>query len=131
MNRYLQEVRDAHVLIQRWLGDVNADDALGDALLARFSASFSMVTPHGALLDVNALRSFFRAQRGARPDLQITIAEARVLTQHAHGATVFYQEWQQLPGQPAMPRFSTAVLTCDDAGEILWQHLHETAQPVT
>jgi len=130
MNRYRQEVRDAHVLIQRWLSDADADDAVCDALLARFSPTFSMVTPQGVLLDYDALRTFFQAQRGARPGLHIAIAEARVLTEHAHGATVFYREWQQLPGQPAIPRFSTAVLTCDDAGHILWKHLHETAQPL-
>jgi hypothetical protein len=44
-------------------------------------------------------------------------------------ATVVYKELQQLPGQEVTLRFSTVVFEVNDAGKVLWRHLHETSLP--
>jgi len=43
MNRYFQEVLDAHVLIQHWLGNKETKDEMCSHLLARFSPTYSTV----------------------------------------------------------------------------------------
>lgn len=53
---YRREIHDAHVAIRAWLAGEAPADAL-DALMARFAEDFSMVTPHGAVLDKTALGS--------------------------------------------------------------------------
>ena len=129
MNFYFREVEEAHVLIRRWLGHADAQDEVCSTLLSRFSPAFSMVTPGGARLDFNALTAFFRSQRGARPGLHINISEMQLIAEHEGGATVAYQELQQLPGQAATLRFSTVVFELDANGDVVWRHLHETSLP--
>lgn len=130
MNRYCQEVLDAHTLISRWLGDETAHDDVCEKLLSRFSPAFSMVTPGGTVLDFAALNTFFRTQRGARPGLNIDIGDMQVIAEGEKSATVVYKEWQQLPGQSATLRFSTVVFESEDDGNLRWRHLHETALPL-
>lgn len=129
MNRYFKEVLDTHVLIRHWLGDAEAHADLCDKLLSRFSPTFSMVTPDGALLDFAALHAFFSTQRGARPGLHIEIIDLQLIAENERGATVTYEEIQQLPGQQATRRFSTAVFERDNEGHAIWRHLHETSLP--
>ena len=129
MNRYFQEVVDAHALISRWLGDETAAIEVCETLLARFSPAYSMVTPGGAMLDFTALNAFFRAQRGAKKGLHIDIENMQLITESADGATVTYQEQQQLPGQNATLRFSTVVFESAPDGTLRWRHLHETSLP--
>jgi len=129
MNRYFKEVLDAHVLIQNWLGDADAHADICDKLLLRFSPTFSMVTPGGVLLDFAALNAFFSTQRGARQGLNIEIMDMQVITENERGATVSYKEIQQLPGEEATRRFSTAVFEKGDEGHAIWRHLHETSLP--
>lgn len=129
MNRYFQEVVDAHELIRHWLSDETAPDEICETLLARFSPAYSMVTPGGAMLDFTALASFFRTQRGARKGLHIDIENMQLVAESAGGATVTYQERQHLPGQNATLRFSTVVFESDPEGAIHWRHLHETSLP--
>lgn len=131
MNRYFKEVLDAHLLIRNWLGDADAHTDICEKLLSRFSPEFSMVTPGGALLDFAALKAFFCTQRGARQGLNIEIIDMQVIAGHERGATVTYKELQQLPGQEATLRFSTAVFEWDDDGHAIWRHLHETSLPQT
>ncbi|MHC5178435.1 DUF4440 domain-containing protein [Serratia rhizosphaerae] len=130
MNRYFQEVLDAHTLIRRWLGDGDSPVAMCDDLLARFSPDYSMVTPGGALLDFPSLTTFFRAQCGARPGLEIEIDNMQLIAESAAGATVTYQERQQLPGQEATLRFSTVVFELGADNQVVWRHLHETMLPL-
>jgi len=129
MNRYFQEVVDAHALISYWLGDETAAIEVCEALLARFSPAYSMVTPGGAMLDFTALNAFFRAQRGAKRGLRIDIENMQLVAESTGGATVTYQERQQLPGQNATLRFSTVVFVSEPDGTVRWRHLHETALP--
>ena len=127
MNRYFKEVLYAHELIRNWLGNKDAHDDVCEGLLARFSPEYSMVTPGGALLDFPALSAFFRTQRGARPGLDIDICNMQIVAESERNATVVYKEMQQLPGQSATLRFSTVVFEVNDAGQIMWRHLHETS----
>lgn len=129
MNRYFKEVLDAHELIRNWLGKKDAHDDVCEKLLARFSHAYSMVTPGGAMMDFAALDAFFRTQRGARPGLDIDIYDMQIVAESERNATVLYKELQQLPGQNATLRFSTVVFEVNDAGKVLWRHLHETSLP--
>lgn len=129
MNRYFKEVLDTHVLIRDWLGDADAHADICDKLLLRFSLTFSMVTPGGVLLDFTALKAFFCTQRGARQGLSIEIIDMQVIAENERGATVTYKEIQQLPGEEATRRFSTAVFEKRDDSHAIWRHLHETSLP--
>lgn len=129
MNRYFQEVLDAHNLIRAWLGNHTAKDEICDQLLARFSPAFSMVTPGGGMLDITTLTSFFRTQRGARVGLEIEISDMRIIAEGEKSATVVYKELQRLPDQPPTLRFSTVVFDVNRDDELLWRHLHETSLP--
>ena len=131
MNRYFQEVLDAHELIRCWLGDETASADVCEKLLARFSPAYSMVTPGGAMLDFTALAPFFRTQRGAKKGLHIDIENMQLVARSAGGATVTYQERQQLPGQNATLRFSTVVFESEPDGTVRWRHLHETFLPTS
>ncbi|MEI2264925.1 DUF4440 domain-containing protein [Erwinia sp. CGal63] len=131
MNRYFQEVLDAHELIRRWLGNASTPTEVCENLLARFSPAYSMVTTSGARLDYAALDAFFRTQRGAKAGLNIDIAAMQVIAESEKGATVVYQEKQQLPGQEATLRFSTVVFEVNQQGQVIWRHLHETALPIS
>ncbi|MFG1175129.1 DUF4440 domain-containing protein [Erwiniaceae bacterium CAU 1747] len=131
MNRYFQEVLDAHDLIRSWLGDASAPVEVCDSLLARFSPAYTMVTPGGGQLDYTALASFFRTQRGVKAGLEIAIENMQLIAESPTGATVTYQERQQLPGQGATLRFSTVVFESGTEGRVLWRHLHETALPLS
>lgn len=130
MNRYFQEVLDAHDLIADWLGDENSPQQTCDSLLARFSADYSMVTLSGHTLDFNALCGFFQSQHGAKHGLKIEIEQMKLIAECATSAVVSYQERQQLPGQSATLRHSTVVFETNAEGKILWRHLHETAAAV-
>ncbi len=61
MNPYKDEIIHAHAAIESWLSK-----GMGsmDALIARFAADFTMITPGGVCLDYPALGAFFQAQRG-------------------------------------------------------------------
>lgn len=130
MNRYFQEVLDAHELIRSWLGNASTPAEVCDNLLARFSPEYSMVTPGGGQLDYTTLTSFFRTQCGVKAGLEIEIENMRLIAESATGATVTYQERQQLPGQEATLRFSTVVFELGADNQVIWRHLHETALPL-
>ncbi len=127
MNRYFQEVLDAHQLISRWLGEASAPQDVCETLLARFSPAFSMVALSGNRLDHAGLSAFFRAQGGAKSGLEIGIESMQLVAESATGAVVTYHERQQLPGQNATLRYSTVVYELGEDGKVMWRHLHETA----
>lgn len=126
MNRYFQEVLDAHALIRDCLGDAQTPDAVCDALLSRFSPAFSMVTPVGTVFDFTALDNLFRTQRGVRAGLMISIEALQLVAESESGATVTYKERQMIPGQGETLRFATAVFERGADGQAIWRHLHET-----
>jgi hypothetical protein len=124
MNRWTTEIIDAHIAIENWLGRGEGNI---DALLARFSPDFTMVTPGGVSLDHAALCQFFRAQGGMRGGLKITVDNIALLAEWPGGAALRYCERQNLPQQPASLRWSTVIFQL--AGDnIQWRHLHETTQ---
>lgn len=123
MNHYIQEVIDAHVAIENWLGKGKGDV---QALLARFSPVFTMVTPGGKTLNFDSLSAFFLAQRAAKPGLKISLDEITVIAEWPAGAVVSYSEWQSLPEQEKTLRHSTVVFSKTDSN-LLWLRLHETA----
>jgi hypothetical protein len=126
MNRYFQEVRDAHALIRDCLGDAHTQDTVCDALVARFCPAFSMVTPRGAIMDFTAVDNLFRTQRGARAGLTIAIEDLQLIAESDTGATVTYKERQIIPDQGETLRFATAVFETGADGRVMWRHLHET-----
>ncbi len=56
MNPYKDEIIHAHAAIESWLSK-----GMGslEALIARFAADFTMITPGGVCLDYPALGAFF------------------------------------------------------------------------
>lgn len=123
MNRYIQEVIEAHVAIENWLGKGEGDV---QALLARFSPVFTMVTPGCKTLTFDSLSAFFQAQRGAKPGLKISLDEITVIAEWPGGAVVSYSEWQSLPGQENTLRHSTVIFS-NAGSDLLWLRLHETS----
>ena len=124
MNPYFTEVLQAHVAIEAWLGKGDGD---ANALIARFSPDYSMITLSGTVLNHDQLSQFFLAQRAAKPGLRIEVDEMRLLAEWPQGAVVSYRERQRLPGQPATTRRSTVIFTLKES-QPLWRHLHETAE---
>ncbi|ENS4271498.1 DUF4440 domain-containing protein [Salmonella enterica] len=122
MNSYKEEILHTHVAIENWLS--RGAGSL-EALLQRFAADFSMVTPGGACLDYLALGAFFQAQRACRPGLVIVVEHIDLVAEWPEGAALRYRERQQLPGQAETVRWSTVILK-RERGRIVWRHLHET-----
>ncbi|EOF5504659.1 DUF4440 domain-containing protein [Salmonella enterica] len=122
MNPYKEEIIHAHAAIENWLSK-----GMGslEALIARFAADFTMITPGGVCLDYPALGAFFQAQRGCRPGLVIVVEHIDLVAEWPEGAALRYRERQQLPGQAEMVRWSTVILK-RERGRIVWRHLHET-----
>ncbi|EOC0863930.1 DUF4440 domain-containing protein [Cronobacter muytjensii] len=123
MNRWFTEVVDAHVAIERWLGQGEGDV---EALLARFRADYSMIPLNGAPLDAIALRAFFSAARGSRPGLAIEVDSLSLIAEWPAGAVVGYRETQKT-GQEITVRWSTVVFELHEE-KPCWRHLHETRQ---
>ncbi|EHP7147767.1 DUF4440 domain-containing protein [Salmonella enterica] len=122
MNPYKDEIIHAHAAIESWLSK-----GMGsiDALIARFAADFTMITPGGVCLDYPALGAFFQAQCGGRPGLVIVVEHIDLVAEWPEGAALRYRERQQLPGQAETVRWSTVILK-RERGRIVWRHLHET-----
>lgn len=120
---YRREIHHAHVAIRDWLAGDSRADAL-DALMARFAEDFSMVTPHGVVLDKTALGELFRSKGGTRPGLRIEIDGESLLASGVDGATLAYREIQS-DAAGRSERLSTVVLHRDDEGRLYWRHLQE------
>lgn len=124
-NEYFDEAIQAHLVIERWFA-VEQDTAELERLLSRFSADFSMVTPLGRALDVEALRALFHAAGGKKKGFRIELSELRGIALHAHGATLSYREQQTDASGLHTDRRSTVVFEKDPSGRVLWRHLQET-----
>ncbi len=124
-NPWFNEVIDAHVLIQQWLGSHSKQEVC-DPLIARFSESYSMVGITGNVLDYAGLCGFFRANGGTKAGLEIEVFDLRLVSEWQHGAVVQYQEKQSFAGNVTL-RHSTAVFERSALGQIFWRHLHETS----
>ncbi|EKB3460679.1 DUF4440 domain-containing protein [Salmonella enterica] len=108
MNPYKEEIIHAHAAIENWLSK-----GMGslEALIARFAADFTMITPGGVCLDY--------------PALVIVVEHIDLVAEWLEGAALRYRERQQLPGQAETVRWSTVILK-RERGRIVWRHLHET-----
>ena len=124
-NEYFDEVLQAHLVIERWFA-VEQDSAELERLLSRFSADFSMVTPLGRTLDIDALRALFQTAGGKKPGFRIELSELRGIALHTQGATLSYREQQTDASGVHTDRRSTVVFERTETGRVLWRHLHET-----
>lgn len=124
-NEYFDEVIQAHLVIERWFA-VEQDSAEMERLLSRFSADFSMVTPLGRALDIEALHALFHAAGGKKPGFRIELSELRGIALHAHGATLSYREQQSDASGLHTDRRSTVVFEKSEDGRVLWRYLQET-----
>lgn len=88
MNPYKEEIIHAHAAIENWLSK-----GMGslEALIARFAADFTMITPGGVCLDYPALGAFFQAQRGCRPGLVIVVEHIDLVAEWLEGAALRYR----------------------------------------
>ncbi|PHM49500.1 cytoplasmic protein [Xenorhabdus miraniensis] len=82
MNHYINEVLEAHVAIENWLGKGEGDV---QTLLDRFSQDYSMITITGTMLDHESLGRFFVAKRASRPGLHIVVDSLCVLEEWKSG----------------------------------------------
>lgn len=124
MNAYFEEVVDAHVVIENWLG---RKEGSATALMARFTHDFTLLTTGGARLDHLKVSDFFQQAGGSRAGLKIAIDSLTELARWHDGGAVLYRETQTLPGQSPTVRWSTVVFRQEDE-QILWRHLQETWQ---
>jgi len=124
-NEYFDEVFQAHLVIERWFA-VEQDSAEMERLLSRFSADFSMVTPLGRVLDIEALRGLFQSAGGKKPGFRIELSELRGIALYAHGATLSYREQQSDASGLHTDRRSTVVFEKSEDGRVLWRYLQET-----
>ena len=122
---YFEEVIRAHEAIERWFS-VEEEEAALERLLARFSPQFSMVTPLGRVLDVEALRALFQMAAGKKNGFRIELGELRGIALHERGATVSYREQQTDASGLHTDRRSTVVFEKAESGRVIWRHLHET-----
>ncbi|MGY2443745.1 DUF4440 domain-containing protein [Pseudomonas sp. SDO52101_S400] len=122
---YFDEVIRAHEAIERWFS-VEEEEAALERLLARFSPQFSMVTPLGRVLDVEALRALFQMAAGKKNGFRIELGELRGIALHERGATVSYREQQTDASGLHTGRRSTVVFEKTESGQVIWRHLQET-----
>ncbi|MBJ9621139.1 nuclear transport factor 2 family protein [Burkholderia multivorans] len=126
-SRLYLDVLDASIVaIERWLSGVDTAPAALDALLAHFSADFTMIMTDGRAVDRDGLRALFATLGGAKPGLRITLSDIRVLAADASHAVVAYVEAQHAASGELPARRSTAVFARDAAGAVRWTHLQET-----
>ncbi|NIF28521.1 hypothetical protein F3J44_19315 [Pantoea sp. Tr-811] len=122
MNPYFQEVIDLHLLIEALFA--RGEGQVG-AMIERFTADFTMVTPTGLQVGLQDVATLFATRAGGQPGLTIELTELETLAQWPEGAVIRYRETHRLPGQDAKTRISTALFSLQ-RGHVLWQHLHET-----
>lgn len=123
---YLDALDASLVAIERWLSGVDATPAALDALLAPFSAHFTMIATDGRALDRGGLHALFATLAGAKPGLRILLSERRVIAADASHAVLTYREAQHAADGELPARRSTAVFERDAHGIVRWVHLHET-----
>lgn len=121
MNPYLQEVLDAHVLIERWLSH---GEGSAEALVKRFAADFTMIPLSGEKMDYPTVSRF--PPRRRRPSgLDIVVDQMEIISEWHDGAAVLYRESQTLADSSQNVRWSTAIFQQAE-GKIVWRHLQET-----
>ncbi|MGN7983558.1 polyketide cyclase [Burkholderia sp. 22313] len=123
---YLDVLDASVVAIERWLSGVDTSPAALDAMLAPFSAEFTMIMTDGRALDRDGTRALFAKLGGAKPGLRITLSDIRVIATGASHAVLTYFEAQHAASGALPARRTTAVFERDAAGVVRWTHLQET-----
>ncbi|WP_322026797.1 polyketide cyclase [Burkholderia sp. BCC1977] len=123
---YLDALDASLVTIERWLSGADTSPAALDALLAPFSADFTMVMTDGRAFDRDGTRALFAKLGGVKPGLRIGLSDIRVLTADASHAVLTYLETQAAASGELPARRATAVFARDAAGVVRWTHLQET-----
>ena len=123
---YLDALDASLVAIERWLSGADTEPAALDALLARFSADFTMIMTDGRVLDHEGTRALFAKLGGAKPGLRIALSDIRVLAADASHVVLTYLEAQHAASGELPARRGTAVFARDAAGVVRWSHLQET-----
>ncbi|RQS08095.1 polyketide cyclase [Burkholderia sp. Bp8998] len=123
---YLDALDASLVVIERWLSGTDTSPAALDALLAPFSAEFTMIMTDGRAFDRDGTRALFAALGGAKPGLRIALSDVRVLLADASHAVLTYLEAQRAASGELPARRATAVFARDAAGVVRWTHLQET-----
>jgi hypothetical protein len=123
---YLDVLDASLVAIERWLSGVDTSPAALDAMLAPFSAEFTMIMTDGRALDRDGTRALFAKLGGAKPGLRITLSDIRVVADDASHVVLTYFEAQHAASGALPARRATAVFERDAAGVVRWTHLQET-----
>ncbi|KVQ54647.1 nuclear transport factor 2 family protein [Burkholderia territorii] len=123
---YLDALDASIADIERWLSGTDTSPAALDALLAAFSADFTMIMTDGRVLDRAGMRALFATLGGAKPELRIALSDIRVRVADASHAVLTYLEAQHAASGQLPARRATAVFARDAAGSVRWSHLQET-----
>ncbi|RQR69511.1 polyketide cyclase [Burkholderia sp. Bp9012] len=123
---YLDALDASVVDIERWLSGTDTSPAALEALIAPFSADFTMIMTDGHALDRDGTRALFARLGGAKPGLRIALSDIRVLAADASHAVLTYLEAQHAASGELPARRATAVFARDAAGIVRWTHLQET-----
>ncbi|RKU03641.1 polyketide cyclase [Burkholderia sp. Nafp2/4-1b] len=123
---YLDALDASVVAIERWLAGADTAPAALAALLAPFSAEFTMIMTDGRVLDRDGTHALFATLCGAKPGLRIALSDIRVLAAGASHAVLTYLEAQHAASGELPARRATAVFARDAAGVVRWTHLQET-----
>ncbi|AOK15848.1 polyketide cyclase [Burkholderia cepacia] len=123
---YLDTLDASLVAIERWLSGVDSAPEALDALLASFSADFTMILTDGRMVDHDGMRALFAKLAGAKPGLRIGLSETHVLVSDDRHAVITYLEAQHAASGELPARRATAVFDRDAAGVVRWTHLQET-----
>ncbi|KWN24108.1 polyketide cyclase [Burkholderia territorii] len=123
---YLDALDASIADIERWLSGTDTSPAALDALLAAFSADFTMIMTDGRVLDRDGMRALFATLGGAKPGLRIALSDIRVRVADASHAVLTYLEAQHAASGELPARRATALFARDAAGSVRWSHLQET-----
>ncbi|KVL58802.1 polyketide cyclase [Burkholderia territorii] len=123
---YLDALDASIADIERWLSGTDTSPAALDALLAAFSADFTMIMTDGRVLDRDGMRALFATLGGAKPGLRIALSDIRVRVADASHAVLTYLEAQHAASGELPARRATAVFARDATGSVRWSHLQET-----
>ncbi|KVL34638.1 polyketide cyclase [Burkholderia territorii] len=123
---YLDALDASIADIERWLSGTDTSPAALDALLAAFSADFTMIMTDGRVLDRDGMRALFATLGGAKPGLRIALSDIRVRVADASHTVLTYLEAQHAASGELPARRATAVFARDAAGSVRWSHLQET-----
>ena len=88
-------------------------------LNAALADDFWIVPPSGRPLERSALLQLLEGERGARPNLKISVERCQVVIEEGDLCAVQYEEWHE--DERRKGRASIALLVRSDAGPRGWQ----------